>query len=93
MIKPTIGRVVWYYEVNSKEPQAAIVVCVNADNNVNLVIFHAIGFSSGRVSVFLRQEHDSIPEGEPYCEWMPYQLGQAAKTEAVEAKIKEQSNG
>ena len=29
------------------------------------------------------QEGDGVPQGNHYCEWMPYQKGQAAKCDAL----------
>ena len=82
MIKPTVGRVVWYWGPQSLElvfqPQAAIIAWVHSDELVNLAVFDAFGQSSGRTSVLLYQGDGQRPEGEK-CEWMPYQLGQAAR--------------
>ena len=33
------------------------------------------------------QDDEAKPEGMPFACWMPYQKGQAAKTEALEAKV------
>ncbi len=93
MIKPTIGRVVWYSLkdglVNdpSYQPQAALITYVHSDTRVNLVVFNANGEPYSATSVWLMQ--DDMPSDEPawYAEWMPYQKGQAAKTEKLEAEI------
>lgn len=80
MIKPTIGRVVWFHEAfvpdQPQQPRAAIVCYVHGDNCVNLAVFDQNGVPSGHTSVFLRQEGVEAPNG-PFCEWMPYQIGQA----------------
>jgi hypothetical protein len=92
MIKPTIGRVVWFHPGSGdmhfppSGPFAALVVWVHSDELINVVAFNGNGVSAGRTSVKLIQEGQPAPSG-PYCEWMPYQKGQAAKTEALEAKI------
>lgn len=84
MIQPTIGRVVWYWPrlrnpgTQSSQPQAAIVTWVHSDVLVNLVVFDANGRPSGRTSVELYQGQPDRPDGE-YCEWMPYQVGQAKR--------------
>lgn len=90
MIKPTVGRMVWYRRYGSASPliEAAIVCGVVNDTTVNLCIFESSGFPSGQSSVHLKQSDDEHPPA-PYCEWMPYQLGQAAKTEAAEANALE----
>lgn len=93
MIKPTVGRKVWYrpsaddiagttgMEVNGKEPLDATVVAVWGDRLVNLAIFDIYAKVHERRSVTLVQEGDDVPEGGRYAEWMPYQVGQAKKAE------------
>jgi hypothetical protein len=89
MIKPTIGRIVWFYPRGHKageQPLAAIVAHVWSDTCVNLAIFDANGqpYTPGTTSVLLVQENSEVPSAGNFCTWMPYQL--AAKTEAAEAK-------
>lgn len=90
MIKPTVGRVVWYYVHTMIKPQqppfAAIIAYVHSDRCVNLAYFNENGIASSSTNVVLRQEDDERPEG-AFCEWMPYQLGQAAKTEAILTEV------
>lgn len=87
MIKPTIGRVVWFTpSSNSTEAGftasdpaqkcAAIVAYVWADDMVNLHVIDHNGNGHSRTSVRLVQENEPKPDGY-YCEWMPYQIGQA----------------
>lgn len=94
MIQPTIGRVVWYHPpfvadsgINEKT-FAALVCHVWSDTCVNLAVFDSNGVSSSETSVLLFQGDSERPSGK-YCEWMPYQKGQAAKTEALEAASKD----
>jgi hypothetical protein len=96
MIKPTVGRVVWYYDSNiGAGPFAAIVAHVWSDTCVNLAVFNANGVALSRTSVYLVQEGAEKPgdvyaerkPGDVYAEWMPYQKGQAAKTETLERQI------
>jgi hypothetical protein len=78
MIKPTIGRVVWYYDEDyqsGEQPRAGIVTFVWEDDLVNLCTFTEEGLPKPKQSVTLRQ--DSSSELYPYCAWMPYQIGQA----------------
>jgi hypothetical protein len=88
MIKPTIGRVVWYHpafasDSGSNEYTLAALVChVHSDTSVNLAVFDSNGVAASKTSVFLFQGEGVRPSF-PYAEWMPYQIGQAAKTEAV----------
>jgi hypothetical protein len=91
MIKPTVGRVVWYHAPlppNHDQPNAALVAFVWSDTCVNLAVFDSDGVTSHQTSVYLWQGDGPRPSSS-YCEWMPYQQGQAAKTEALEAKLKE----
>lgn len=89
MIKPTIGRVVWYWpKQNARDiqPMAAMVTWVHSDTLVNLVVFDSEGHSYSRVEIPLSQDETTKPV-EEFCEWMPYQKGQAAKTEEIEKKL------
>lgn len=90
MIKPAIGRVVWYWTTRplspEEQPMASIVTFVHSDTMVNLTVFDYNGNPSGQTSVFLYQGEGEKPEVERFCEWMPYQLGQAAKTEEALSK-------
>lgn len=87
IIKPTIGRVVWFHPAtNSAEGGfypapicAAIVAYVHSDSCVNLAVFDANGNAHSKCSVALVQDGEAPPENGYYAEWMPYQKGQAAK--------------
>lgn len=92
MIQPTVGRIVWYHpepgdvEYAVNQPLAAIISWVHDDRLINVGWFTRSGMAFNRVEVILVQDGDAIPNA-AYCEWMPYQKGQAAKTEALEAKV------
>lgn len=89
-IAPTVGRMLWFYpdqqdgERYQGLPLAAVVAAVNEDGTVNLGVFDANGCTSGRRNVLLIQGDDPSPAAGDFCKWMPYQLGQAAKTEQAE---------
>lgn len=88
MIKPTIGRVVWYHPVQS-DPEivfAAIVCHVWSDTCVNLHVMDSNGHCFAKTSVLLYQGEGQKPTHE-FAEWMPYQQGQAAKTEQLEKQL------
>ncbi|NIE67459.1 hypothetical protein [Burkholderia sp. Ax-1719] len=98
MIKPTSGRVVLFTPSKhddalrfdgSTQKLAAIVAYVHSDDCINLAVFDSNGGSAARCSVPL--VHGDVPEAllenGYYAEWMPYQKGQAAKTEAVEKAL------
>lgn len=96
MIKPTVGRIVWFTpSKNSAEsgfaagdqPLAAIIAYVHNDRMVNLAVFDSNGVSHSKTSVDLIQDGEAKPEYGFYCEWMPYQKGQAAKTEQLQAQL------
>lgn len=86
MIKPTIGRVVWFYPGGyppETQPFTALICHVHSDTMVNLAVFDENGIASNSTSRFLWNGEGDRPTGD-YAEWMPYQQGQAAKTEAAE---------
>lgn len=94
MIKPTVGRVLWYYPAptdnlvgnDGSQPLAAIIAHVWSDTCVNLSVFDANGDAHSRTSVLLVHDDHPAPASN-YAEWMPYQKGQAAKTEQLEAQV------
>ena len=86
VISPTVGRIVLYRPAGSDpaaQPHAAIVTFVHDDRCVNLAIFNEGGSLYHGTQVTLVQDGDATPET-GYAEWMPYQKGQAAKTESAE---------
>lgn len=102
LIVPTIGRIVWFRSNfggdDNRRPCAAIVTDVYGDRLVSLCVFNHFGRPSSETSVILVQPGEDIPENNAsYCEWMSYQVGQAAKIdETLDQKIrnliKESSN-
>lgn len=100
MIKPTVGRVVWYWPTlqdvsalklaysDTEQPLAATVAYVWRDDLVNLSIVDQNGMPFARTSVPLLE--DMLRPAGGYAEWMPYQKGQAAKTVEMESKLGKQ---
>lgn len=86
MIKPSIGRAVWYYPDGKRQldagaqPCSAHVAYVHGDRMVNIGYLTHGGIALSMTSVVLVQEGDEIPDG-PFCCWMPFQIN-AAKQEA-----------
>lgn len=90
IIKPTIGRRVWYRPNGTNglamavhdniQPMDAGIVYVWGDRMVNLDVTDHNGNHHAIPSVTLYQEGDPLPTG-AYCEWMPFQKGQATKQE------------
>lgn len=92
MISPSIGRIVWYHPHISErdpnaQPLAAIVAKVISDRIVTLGVFRGDGTSFAAQSVPLLQDGDEIDLEKAFCEWMPFQKGQAAKAEAAEQPV------
>lgn len=90
MIATTVGRVVWYYIYvpgqGHKGPLAAHVCKVHSDRLVNVMLINESGEPIGCLNVHLAQDNEEAPQAD-YCCWMPYQKGQAAKTEALERQV------
>lgn len=96
VISPTIGRKVWFWpngatQLNGAEfdkygndkPLDATVAYVWSDRMVNLQVIDHSGISHPVTSVVMRQPgDDDTPDG-MYCEWMPFQVGQAKAVEPV----------
>ena len=97
MIKPTIGRVVWLWpsaELQANPnlnlaysdktmPLAATVAYVWSDRLVNLSAVDQNGKPFGLTSVTLLQGDETYNPMGSYCEWMPYQKGQARRDAAA----------
>lgn len=92
IIQPTNGRIVWFHpdklfhgtQIDKATPLAAMICHVHSDRLVNLDVVDSNGAHWPVQSVYLRQpEDDWSTEGMTgrYCEWMPYQKGQAKKDE------------
>jgi hypothetical protein len=89
IIKPTIGRVVWFYPSEHKEgdqPCSAQIAYVHSDTCINIGYFDHNGNAKQATSVTLFHGEGERPKSY-FCEWMPYQVGQAKKHEpTAEAK-------
>lgn len=88
-ILPTVGRVVWFrpsrnaatpgFVGNPDQPCAATVAYVHSPSLVNLSVTDHNGNQHPVCSVPLIQQAEPAPESGFYCEWMPYQIGQAKR--------------
>lgn len=93
VIKPTVGRVVLFWPQGRADrdaggqPCAATVAYVHSDRMVNLGYVNHNGDAAGATSVKLLQPGDPIPDVDRFCEWMPYQVGQAQKAEELQRKL------
>jgi hypothetical protein len=85
MIKPSIGRVVWFQPAHVAaakdlpQPFAALIAYVHHDRCINVGGFDSGGMHYAATSVPLLQDDDPIPEHGYYARWMPFQVGQAAR--------------
>lgn len=91
MIKPTVGRVVHFWQHGSShgthdQPEMAQIVYVHSDRCVNLVIHDHVGVARPQTSVELLQDDDPRPDWS-FCEWMPFQKGQAPASDALVARV------
>lgn len=93
MIKPTIGRKVWYWPgvhgaatfniLDEKQPLDATVIYVHNDRSVNLLVVDHVGQTHDLRGVVLAQPEDDREKlvfSNQYAglaEWMPYQVGAA----------------
>ncbi len=93
MIAPTIGRMVHVWKngayldgaiVQVDQPLSGQIVYVHTDRMINVAGFDANGDVFRLTSVALMQDGDAKPDGgQPYAEWMPFQKGQAGKTDTL----------
>jgi hypothetical protein len=76
-MKPTVGRIVYFKSEFSDEERAAIITRVEDSEKeiVSLSVFHP--------DIIEFKRHVEHGEGTNQWDWMPYQKGQAKKTEEV----------
>jgi hypothetical protein len=93
VISPTPGCIVWYtpaphdgIATRNNQPLAALVADVHNDRLVNLAVFDSYGNTQQRSNVTLVQSGDAVPDS-AHATWMPFQVGQAAKHQAVETAV------
>ena len=94
-IEPTIGRVVWYWpatlpaydqgQFDKTTPYTAQICYVHKDGKINIAGFKHDGNPFICRGIELHQGEGDAPPN--YAQWMPYQKGQAAKTEALEQQV------
>lgn len=106
-IEPPVGRVVLYYPSDDDiyyariscvkgKPLSAMVAWVNEDETINLAVNDMNGYNIAIKRVTLIQPGEQPPDRtktKSYATWMPYQVGQAAKTEAAYEKMAALSGG
>lgn len=87
MIKPTIGRVVLYNDGLSDQRVPMLITYVHSGGRVNLGGFDQFGKPMQASSVRICSDGEDCRKFT--AEWMPYQKGQAKKTEALESQLKQ----
>lgn len=89
MIKPTVGRVVWFNPhpaelfAFSDQPLAALVTYVHSDTMVNVVVFDSNGGVHAKTSIRLQQDEPLDAKGGNFVAWMPYQKAVATGKQAA----------
>lgn len=104
-IAPTVGRVLHFVPTTSYmegrnlafgnpwQPLAAMITYIHNDTMVNLTAWDQNGEQFSVCSVPLAQEGSDVIVGSFYAQWMPYQKGQAAKTELAKTELAESALG
>lgn len=84
MITPTVGRTIYYKPRTSEvlyvhdQPWICFITHINADGTINVYALNEVGQPIAKNHMTLAQDRDPV-EGEVY--WMPYQVGQASKSQ------------
>ena len=92
-IEPSIARNLWYFPPldggrhEDGQPFAAILAGINDDGTVNLGVFARDGSPYGVQNVRLVQDGEAFDPEAEHAVWMPYQKGQAARTEQIAQSI------
>jgi hypothetical protein len=105
-ILPTVGRKIYFYpngdpavQQFDAQPIDATVVYVwpkvhpAEPSTMNLYLIDHAGATHFKTRVILVQDGDPIPSAGVYAQWMPYQVGQAAKKEAESANAASSAAG
>lgn len=85
---PTVGRIVHFYEPGRTEPWPAVVVAVPDDQRP--LFPHLAVFRLDDIGLERDAPHHSCSDAGravAYWDWMPFQKGQAAKTEALQREL------
>lgn len=97
-IVPTVGRMVHCHGVSNHGPIPGVIIHAWGNTPDSCVNVLAFGDGSNEplmqpmMSVRVYDPDEPRNAEEDCCTWMPYQMGQAAKTEAAEAALKNAEN-
>lgn len=99
LIEPTPGRVVLFHpekhdvrlwgQYDGGHVFCALIADVHSPYLVNLMVVGHDGYPHPRINVKLVNGDVARPHhnDDAFCEWMPYQKGQAAKSEELEKQL------
>lgn len=99
-INPSVGRIVLFSSPGCYTGERpAIITGVNDDGTIEVKVFHRANepemARAHTTALHLVSPDTPIPEealaAGAWCSWMPYQKGQAAKTEALEKTVQDAS--
>jgi hypothetical protein len=62
-----------------------MIAAVHSDRCINIGFLRPDGAHDSATSVQLHQDGDEVEPKAPFCMWMPFQKGQAAKTDQLAA--------
>lgn len=91
LLGPGAMHIAGSLDAGNSQPLDATVLAAWGDRCINVQVLDITGKAFTKMSCTLIQPGDAVPvdaEGKPvggYCEWMPYQVGQAVKQEAETA--------
>lgn len=88
LIPPSVGRVVLFRPRGSdpeSQPLAAMIARVNDDGSINIGYLDTAGVHRNAIDVILHQDGEPRPDTAEtaFCEWMPFQIGQAKQQSMV----------
>lgn len=84
--EPTIGRIVHYFDPHARIPMPAMVQAVTP-GSLTIPCLHVYRHDGTEVMEYVDHISDTASMM-PRWDWMPYQKGQAAKTEALEKELR-----
>lgn len=88
---PTVGRVVLIKRQGAPDLAAIVAFVHEGGYTINAGVFNEDGSVGGLSCVLHASDADEAGNAYPRWDWMDFQKGQAAKTEELEAKLKNQT--
>ena len=93
-ITPTVGRIVYVFSTRWSGPRAGIITGVNENGTIDVNCWVRAGeptpMRSELAALTINPPNTGAPVGADFwCEWMPYQMGQAAKTDDLSGRTQQ----